>query len=264
VAVLLNGIPVPSNVLNVEIAQTRLRLNVNELPIKPRTYSSGSEFIDDTHVEIKVIAIDKSDTRFAGVLTYSHTSRLSGTEVNDLFLFDGFRNGTYFTYDGDDVVIPKTTDAWRTALNTGKGNDTVFMLCGNVQTGEGDDIIDIRAPSTGCSAQVTGGSGSDTYIYRVSQIIGNTIQILEDINDGTSRDRLILPSVNSSAVVSLTTYFDNLGGETLVLTLPNRERIEIMRYFNASGEPNNTIEEIEFADGEIWDTKKVIALLKKA
>lgn len=249
--VLINGILAEPGLLKTAINNTGFSLTVSDLPVQPRILSPNNFPIDQTHVEIQIIATDEQDMKTSGLLTYSTSDFLSGTEVNDLVIYDGNITGTYFTYDGDDFILPKNPIEWRAPINTGAGNDTVLMYGGVALTDAGDDTIEMLEHTGSCSCQTNGGSGSDLYVYGISSNEGRTVQIIEDTTDLQSKDRLQLLTVASTDAYTLDIVSNFSSGIDLVLTLPSKDRIIIQRFLNGSGEFNNTIEEIEFSDGVI-------------
>lgn len=257
IEVLLNGVPVEAHQINPTISGTGFTLAVSELPVIPRISNPDTFPTDQTHVEIRVIATDEQDMKTSGLLTYSTSDVLSGTEVNDLLMYEGNTTGTYYTYDGDDVVLPKSSIEWRAPINTGVGNDQVALYSGTALTDAGDDTIELLEYTGSCSCQANGGPGSDLYFYRISSNEGRTVQIIEDTTDSQSTDRLQLGTVASTDAYTLDIVSNFSNGFDLVLILPNKDRIVIPQFLNSNGEFNNTIEEIEFSDGKVLTGEEI-------
>ena len=94
---------------------------------------------------------------------------------------------------------------------------------------------------------LNGGEGGDTYQYKLGD--GNDL-ITDWDNDAGVVDRLVLRGINADDV-----SFASTSGEDLVITLSNGERITIADHF--AEHEDNSIEQIEFADGTVLNTAAI-------
>ncbi|TNJ36171.1 calcium-binding protein, partial [Phaeobacter sp. B1627] len=86
---------------------------------------------------------------------------------------------------------------------------------------------------------LNGGEGGDVYQYSLGD--GNDL-IVDWDNDAGVVDRLVLNGISAADV-----SFASTGGEDLVVTFSNGERVTVRDHF--AEHDDNTIEEIEFSDG---------------
>ncbi|WP_084462338.1 calcium-binding protein [Bradyrhizobium sp. WSM1417] len=125
-------------------------------------------------------------------------------------------------------------------ISAGTGNDTFIG-------GKGDDFLDSRSPS------VTGGSGSDLYIYAR----GDGNDVVSEALDwaGTDVDVLSLTDINSSGV-----ELSRSGDDLFIKIKDTNEVITVIGHFTNRGSDNNAagqgLEYIRFADAQ-WDRSQI-------
>lgn len=158
-----------------------------------------------------------------------------GSESNDI-LFG--REGAY-GYDGNDILYGREGNDYIAAregndiLNGGEGNDRLYGENGNdvLVGGEGNDYLN-------------GGSGSDTYIHNLGD--GNDIIENYDISEGKIHDRLIFGEGIAPEDISV-----KKSGYNLILK--NKRNGETVTIYRALYSSDYYLENIEFADGTIWN-----------
>ncbi len=113
------------------------------------------------------------------------------------------QGGSIYTGDGDDTVNIK--DIGGGLVDTGADNDLVTvgnMRAGTITLGSGDDTIIVESLSNAPTTIISGGEGSDTFIY--ANNAGNTI-VLDDSGN------IYLNNITHSGAAQIT-GFENVGG----------------------------------------------------
>ena len=123
--------------------------------------------------------------------------------------------------DGADVIT--STGVAGGVIEAGKGNDTI-----------------------------TGGALSDTYVFN----LGDGVDTITDYGTGTDVIRFGAGIAPSDVALSA-----SLSGQDLILTLANgTDKITIRNYFlSGSGGHDYRIEQVQFADGTVWDSSTLTA-----
>ncbi|WP_422450650.1 calcium-binding protein [Endozoicomonas sp. ALB091] len=141
-------------------------------------------------------------------------------------------------------------------INTGVGDDTAYGGDGNdtIDAGAGADIVEGGAGNdllTGGSDndRLTGGQGYDTYLFSH----GHGQDTIHNYDSEEGRvDRIRFDSSITTSDVRVTRQNDDL----VLITSPN-DSIRVERYFQADASSNYVLQEIEFADGTVWDIEQV-------
>ena len=191
-------------------------------------FSDGSEVNTGNIHSLANIATSESDI-------------LNGTSDSD------FINGK----QGDDVIYGESGDdilegkSGHDRLVGGVGNDTLYGGTGrdSLYGGEGNDHLygDIG------SEYLAGGSGDDSYYF--SRVSGGYDQIL----DVSGFDIINLTDITSDEV---DIYRDSGGLVIHVVDVNQRIGVNFW-YEGAVDADSESIEELHFSDGEIWDSKKL-------
>ncbi len=161
----------------------------------------------------------------------------TGTAGNDYL--SGFGLNNYLDgLGGDDTLIGNSgTDA----LLGGAGNDYLYGNAGNdvLNGGSGND-------------QLVGGSGSDTYVFGV----GSGIDTVQDWGwDVAEVDTVLVgQGVTPNSLFVTQDWASNPGGLTLRLAQSD-DQLVIQNV--------NTIEQIQFADGTVWDQAMIQARVQQ-
>ena len=222
---------------------------------------------------------------------------LSGGDGNDILdggsgkdnLIGGAGNDTYIVDDLEDEVIEEYSegqDTVQTGLNytlvsnvenlqltgtnavTGAGNDLDNHIKGNssdniLEGRSGDDALygeagnDILVGGAG-DDYLSGGLGSDVYLYEA----GFGSDIIDNYYDPNTSPFDVIrfdDSVPASAVRALR------NGQDLLLRVESSgDQIRVRNYFSNYGRGNSIINEVQFADGTIWDVPTIKELVQVA
>lgn len=162
-----------------------------------------------------------NDTLYGG----TGRDRLYGDEGEDTLIGGGgndYLNGG----QGDDYLLGS------------KGNDRLYGYTGNDQMrgGEGND-------------QLFGGRGSDEYLMRVG--FGQDV-IIEDATDAVGIDTLRF----GAGVQLQQLWLEQSGQDVLIRALNSQEHVRVQSWFD-----QNTIEQIQMADGQILNQQHIQLLI---
>ena len=175
------------------------------------------------------------------------------------------RNDSIHAFDSDDVIAAGGNDdsvygkggsdqidgeAGHDQLHGDDGNDTLLGGIGNdsLYGDAGDDLLDGGSGDD----NLNGGAGNDT--YRFSRGFGR-----DNINNNDStvgrRDIITFTDLLPGDVVVRRDASSNL----LLHTADGTDRLTVTNYFGADGNSSYVINEIQFADGTVWDVTTVKA-----
>jgi Ca2+-binding RTX toxin-like protein len=179
------------------------------------------------------------------------SERFSGTSRIESFVF---ADGTIITGEamnvkaltdqqtaGNDVIRGYTT---HDVIRGQAGNDSLFGQAGNdtLVGGLGSDTLD-------------GGTGSDIYVY----VAGDGADKIDESNGSIDNvDRLRLLNLNSADVT-----LSKVGNDLMVRVNANNETLEIDEHFYSTT-ANWGVEELEFANGAIWNLARINAVASNA
>lgn len=201
-------------------------------------------------------------TRLGNSLILSINGTTDRITVNNYFTSDGvggyqldqirFADGTVWTVDVLKPVVQIPTEgsdnlygyADNDALPGLAGNDAIFGYGGNdvLEGGLGNDIL-------------SGGTGSDTYVFNV----GDGQDTIDNYDNSTGRfDVLQLGQGITAADVTA-----RRSGTNLVLTFAgSTDKITITNYFESDASGHYRLDEIQFADGLVWNIATVKSLVQ--
>lgn len=174
--------------------------------------------------------------------------RINGTVSDDTLQGLGDQHNIISGGDGDDVIY---AGGLGDELYGGADNDTLYGSSGNdTLAGEsGNDILE-------------GSYGNDTYLFNIGD--GDDVIYDSDVS-GASQDKIIFGSGITKEGVTL-----QRDGDNLVFTFAgSTDTLTIERYFSQYGRVSgwsqpyvgisgNKIEQIQFADGVVWNNETVI------
>lgn len=181
-----------------------------------------------------------------------------GITANDL-QFSGFENSVIIrlknTYD--EITVYKFLDEWVDPLSHIKEIQFADGITWNAQdirahlmwqAGYGDDTL----LGTAGNDILRGGGGSDIYVFQASGWGQDIIDNLD--NDRGKKDVIRFGTGISAADIQMTKVSSDL-----VLKRKNRtDTITVQNYFNfTDAEHKYQVEEIQFADGTIWDFQTI-------
>ncbi|MCV4339837.1 calcium-binding protein [Pseudomonas capsici] len=162
--------------------------------------------------------------------------------------------------DGDDVLSGRAGDDvlsggdGRDTLYGEEGNDTLLGGLGNdtLSGGAGNDTLDGGAGND----SLEGGKGSDIYIYRKGS--GQDTISNYSYNDTTANklDVVRLEGLNTGDV-SIRRESDDL----LIQIRQTGETLRVSSHFNTDPSYGYAINQLQFADGTVWDEAKITAAL---
>lgn len=155
---------------------------------------------------------------------------LYGSIVADTIVAQG-GNDQLLGLDGDDHL---DGEGGNDTLTGGNGNDTLIG-------GTGDDLLNA-------------GAGNDTYVFAA----GFGHDVIENFDSQAQRvDKIEFSSGITASDIRVTR-----AGDDLVLTHTNGDTIRVRWHFSGDGIGPNSIDEIRFADGTVWnaDALKASAL----
>ncbi len=147
---------------------------------------------------------------------------LYGSIIADTIFAQG-GNDQLFGLDGDDHL---DGEGGNDILVGGNGNDTLIG-------GAGDDLLNA-------------GAGNDTYVFAA----GFGHDVIENYDDQTQR----LDKIEFATGIAAGDMRATRDGEDLVLTHINGDTIRVKGHYAGDGNGSNSIDEVRFADGTIWDT----------
>ncbi|MBX8602609.1 calcium-binding protein [Pseudomonas cichorii] len=184
---------------------------------------------------------------------------LIGTEGNDTIT--GYATDDELTgLEGDDVLSGRAGDdlisggEGRDTLYGEEGNDTLLGGLGNdtLSGGAGNDTLDGGAGND----SLEGGKGSDTYVYRKGS--GQDTISNYAYNDTTANklDVVRLEGLNTSDV-SIRRESDDL----LIQIRQTGETLRVSSHFYSDQSYGYAINQLQFADGTVWDEAKITAAL---
>ncbi|WP_160255774.1 Ig-like domain-containing protein [Acinetobacter indicus] len=198
-------------------------------------------------------------------------NRIEGTDQNDNLIAE--ESATIYGYDGDDYIEVKGPNSY---VYGGSGNDTLvgnsydlglydnddylyggagndILLGGGGQSflygEEGDDILNAQGGST---SLLSGGAGSDTYIFDKADIYKDENQLItiNDSNSGQDRNILQLKGYAVSEIVL------KQAGNHLEIDISDYTKpIQVSNQFAMRDEG---LTAIEFDDGTIWDRETIL------
>jgi Ca2+-binding RTX toxin-like protein len=176
------------------------------------------------------------DTVYAG----SGNDSIQGEEGNDYLQGDA-GNDTIAGGQGNDRLYAGSGDDTVTA---GIGNDRLYGDTGNdiLTGGEGDDYL-------------TGGQGNDIYKYSVGfgkDTIDNYYNANNDAFDVIAFDETI--TLDSVKPV-------RKGNNLVLLVGEDGDQITVNNYFYSHAQGNYIVNEIQFADGTVWDIPTIKGLV---
>ncbi|MDO8414883.1 MAG: calcium-binding protein [Agitococcus sp.] len=135
-------------------------------------------------------------------------------------------------------------------LNGNGGNDTIEGGSGfdYLYGGDGNDVLDGGTDG----AYLTGGNGADTYLFKRGYG-ATTIYNYDNDSFGTLADRILFGAgIAQSDVVVRREYSD------LVLTINGtNDSLRVQNYFYGDESYGYALENIQFADGSIWNTATI-------
>ena len=204
---------------------------------------------------------------------------LSGGAGND-FIDDGTGNDTLTGDDGDDWLSGGTGND---TISGGDGKDTIGggmgddLLMGNagndtISGDEGNDILtggdendtisggDGNDSLTGDAGNdyLTGGMGNDVYLFQAG-FGHDVIDNLYDVNNSAFDVIRFDTSVPSTEVRTLR------NNDDLLLLVPaTGDQIRARNYFYNGARGNYIVNEVQFADGTVWDIPKIKQLVLEA
>lgn len=217
---------------------------------------------DDSHYEIRVVATDSSDVRYEDTLFYSTSKFPAGTLNGDLIVYERGASNDIYSYDGDDLLLPKIDDTSYVTLHAGAGNDVVYLSKGNVYGGDGDDRFYLQANSSRDTIGMNGELGNDTYFY--APLGGNldNLVVTEPSDPAAGIDTLVLNGVVPDDIAKLVLSPPRDGFSDLTITLSNGDTIRINGILGSDNQPGNSIEIIRF-DGQLeWGVDDILKELK--
>ncbi|MBX8505522.1 calcium-binding protein [Pseudomonas lijiangensis] len=184
---------------------------------------------------------------------------LIGTDGNDTIT--GYATADELTgLEGDDVLSGRGGDdllsggEGRDTLNGEEGNDTLLGGLGNdtLSGGAGNDTLDGGAGND----SLEGGKGSDIYIFRKGS--GQDTINNYAYNDTTANklDVVRLEGLNTGDV-SIRRESDDL----LIQIRQTGETLRVNYHFNTDQSYGYAINQLQFADGTVWDEAKITAAL---
>jgi Ca2+-binding RTX toxin-like protein len=207
------------------------------------TYLLGAGSGNDTVIEntdgaatdkVKLLGLNAADVTLGRTGTnLIVTINATGEKLTVQDHFSSTTNGIEQLVFADATVWDRTAIASNAPFRGSAGNDTIFGTSGNdtFVGGLGDDTI-------------RSGAGSDTHIYASGD--GNDL-IDEESGSTTEIDVLKLVDINPSGVM-----LTRSGVHLLVDIMATGQRITIdEQYWSATA--NWGIEQIQFADGAVWD-----------
>ena len=165
------------------------------------------------------------------------------------------KNNVYVGTDGDDIISIYYKNG---AVIGGEGNDTLSGNIGNdylfgddgddeINAGDGNDKL---YGGTGNDI-LRGGDGDDTYYF----ILGDGEDIIQDDGSTLNADRVVFGEGIKPEDILLERI-----GEDLIIKYSTNDKVTIKNaygYKARRGYGYYFIENIEFADGTVWDTEKI-------
>ncbi|MBN4177581.1 hypothetical protein GSU75_04864 [Pseudomonas savastanoi pv. phaseolicola] len=235
-----------SDDLVIQIRQTGETLRVSSHFAVDQTYGyaiNQLQFADGTVwdqakiTSALLIGTEGSDS----IIGYATADELAGLEGDDVL------NGRA----GDDLL---SGGEGRDTLNGEDGADTLLGGLGNdtLNGGAGNDTLDGGAGND----SLEGGKGSDTYIYRKGS--GQDTISNYSYNDLTAHklDVVRLEGLNTSDV-SIRRESDDL----LIQIRQTGETLRISSHFTVDQSYGYAINQLQFADGTLWDEAQITAAL---
>ncbi|WP_374490451.1 beta strand repeat-containing protein, partial [Zoogloea sp.] len=203
------------------------------------------------------------------------TKALSSTTGNDV-LYGYATNDTISAGDGNDQVSGNAGDdllngsTGNDTLQGGDGNDSVIGGTGNdyLYGGNGNDLVqgnehnDTLYGDAGNDTldggsgddYLSGGSGADTYLF--GRGAGqDTIANYDGEAAGTNPDTILLGSGISTSQITLLRQYDDL----LIRINGTDDSLRIQSYFTNDGSSSYAVENLQFADGTLWDVATIKA-----
>ncbi|WP_241151891.1 calcium-binding protein [Pseudomonas viridiflava] len=162
--------------------------------------------------------------------------------------------------EGDDVVYGRAGDDLlsggdgRDTLYGEEGNDTLLGSIGNdsLSGGNGNDTLDGGAGND----SLEGGKGSDIYIFRKGAGQDTIFNYAYNYITTDKLDVVRLEGLNSGDV-SIRRESDDL----LIQILQTGEVLRVSSHFNTDPGYGYAINQVQFADGTVWDEAKITAAL---
>lgn len=220
-----------------------------------RTFSGTPLSGDVGVINVTVTATDPEGASVSDTFALTVTEALAtiaGTSGNDT-LYGTEDSELLVAGDGNDIIYARGGDD---TLQGDAGNDTLYGEGGNdtLHGGSGTDTLmggdgnDTLSGGPGNNDSLTGGFGSDTYLWNLGD--GNTNISNYDTSAGRN-DVLIFGTGISPSGVTITRNTNNL-----TLTIQSSgETIAVSNYFTSSLYALNAI---QFSDGTVWDEAAVI------
>ena len=187
-------------------------------------------------------AVNKSNQLAEIIKSYSSMSdiviqafRTAGTEYTTDFgaLLSSFASlNTLGTTENDRIYGDESDNIIAGYI----GNDSLY----------GNDGNDTLIGGTG-NDYLSGGNGADTYIYNLGDG-HDTIDNSDEDEQGTNADKILF---GEDITVSMVTI--QRDGYDLILKINENDDIRVLSYFDRLGTTGATIENIEFADGTVWN-----------
>jgi Ca2+-binding RTX toxin-like protein len=246
--------------LVISINGSNDRLEVSSYFNEDGTYPYAVEnilFADGTiwdiaTVKSKVIVGSAEDDNVTGYATNDNLSGLAGDDtlngnLGDDTLEGGVGADQLSGGEGDDI------------LNGGAQNDMLYGGAGSdVLEGEsGDDTLYGGADNDTLDGGIgndslTGGEGADTYLFGK----GSGQDVINNYDGdemGTNVDTILLGAGITTSDVTLTS-----SGDSLYININGtNDRLEVSNYFYADGTLPYAVENIQFADGTVWNLDNV-------
>jgi Ca2+-binding RTX toxin-like protein len=222
-------------------------------------FADGTVWDVDTVKQLALQGSNGKDTLYG----YAQGDEIRGGQGDDT-IYGLVGNDTLYGDEGNDNLYGDVGDD---TLHGGAGNDNLNGDAGNdvLYGGEGSDTLnggdgnDWLEGGAG-NDSLTGGAGSDTYYFESGW--GQDVINNNDTSTG-KKDVIRFGEGISASDISVTRYYNSYwGNNELILTHSNGDKITVTRYFNNDGQSSYAVEEIQFADGTVWnvDTVKQLAL----
>ena len=169
-------------------------------------------------------------------------SYINGTDGNDII--NGYDSG--YNYNTSEIISAGAGDD---TINAGNGNDIINAGAGNdtVNAGNGNDIIH---GETG-NDTINGGDGNDIYYFN----LGDGEDVIFDDNNSINADRIVFGEGISESDIKLERVNNDL-----VISYSKTDKITVKNAYGSKiyyGYGYYFVENIEFADGTIWNLDKI-------
>ncbi|TAN70255.1 MAG: hypothetical protein EPN17_06135 [Methylobacter sp.] len=224
-----------------------------------KLYSTGWDGITQLQSWVEQAS---GDTQLQTILTTMGVTlepgNFSGGGADDM-LFGQGGNDTLYGQAGNDILSGGTGND---SLNGGSGNDTLSGGTGNdTLVGEfGNDTLDGGASND----TLIGGTGNNTYLFG----IGDGQDVINPISNTTAGklSTLQFKAGVAAADVVITQVYDNIfnGNRALQIAIVGATDNIIINGFFYNDDPTsayNSVQQIVFADGAVWNIATIQAML---